>query len=98
MLNIFLPISLNICLGAQKNRHIETVPRGCLRFVIVVFPDHTHLLFFYPKDLLMVFQYKMLYLVVSKKTYPLFVCDGIKRSVPQDQHFSSLGKPRDANQ
>ena len=23
-----------------------TVPRGCLRFVIVVFPDHTHLLIF----------------------------------------------------
>ena len=23
-----------------------TVPRGCLRFVIVVFPDHTYLLFF----------------------------------------------------
>ena len=22
------------------------VPRGCLRFVIEVFPDHTHLLFF----------------------------------------------------
>ena len=22
------------------------VPRGCLRFVIVVFPDHTHLVFF----------------------------------------------------
>ena len=22
-----------------------TVPQGCLRFVIVVFPDHTHLLF-----------------------------------------------------
>ena len=22
------------------------VPRGCLRFVIVVFPDYTHLLFF----------------------------------------------------
>ena len=22
------------------------VPRGCLKFVIVVFPDHTHLLFF----------------------------------------------------
>ena len=22
------------------------VPRGCLRFVIVLFPDHTHLLFF----------------------------------------------------
>ena len=27
------------------------VPRGCLQFVIVVFPDHTHLLFFivYPR-------------------------------------------------
>ena len=23
------------------------VPWGCLRFVIVVFPDHTHLLFLY---------------------------------------------------
>ena len=23
-----------------------TVPRGCLQFVIVVFPDHAHLLFF----------------------------------------------------
>ena len=22
------------------------MPRGCLQFVIVVFPDHTHLLFF----------------------------------------------------
>ena len=22
------------------------MPQGCLRFVIVVFPDHTHLLFF----------------------------------------------------
>ena len=24
-----------------------TVPQGCLRFVIVVFPDHTHLLFLF---------------------------------------------------
>ena len=23
-----------------------SMPQGCLRFVIVVFPDHTHLLFF----------------------------------------------------
>ena len=29
------------------------VPRGCLQFVIVVFPDHTHLLFFIK---LMIFQ------------------------------------------
>ena len=26
------------------------VPRGCLQFVIVVFPDHTHLLFFMEID------------------------------------------------
>ena len=26
------------------------VPRGCLQFVIVVFPDHTHLLFFTTAD------------------------------------------------
>ena len=25
---------------------ILAVPQGCLQFVIVVFPDHTHLLFF----------------------------------------------------
>ena len=25
-----------------------TVPQGCLQFVIVVFPDHTHLLFLEP--------------------------------------------------
>ena len=31
------------------------VPRGCLQFVIVVFPDHTHFLFFlYKGDLLSV--------------------------------------------
>ena len=33
------------------------VPRGCLQFVIVVFPDHTHLLFF-------------LVLVQPRKTHP----------------------------
>ena len=27
-----------------------TVPRGCLQFVIVVFPDHNHLLFFMVSD------------------------------------------------
>ena len=28
------------------------VPRGCLRFVIEVFPDHTHLLFFKMKPMI----------------------------------------------
>ena len=27
-------------------RLLLAMPRGCLQFVIVVFPDHTHLLFF----------------------------------------------------
>ena len=27
------------------------VPWGCRRFVIVVFPDHTHILFFYIEEL-----------------------------------------------
>ena len=27
-------------------RRFLAMPRGCLRFVIVVFPDHTHLLIF----------------------------------------------------
>ena len=33
-------------------RLILAVPWGCPRFVIVVFPDHTHLLFFTMGDLL----------------------------------------------
>ena len=31
-------------------RFFLAVPRGCLRFVVVVFPDHTHLLFFSEND------------------------------------------------
>ena len=34
------------CLVMVERLFLE-VPRGCLRFVIVVFPDHTHLLFLY---------------------------------------------------
>ena len=30
---------------AMVERLFLAVPRGCLRFLIVVFPDHTHLLF-----------------------------------------------------
>ena len=32
------------------------VPWGCLRFVIVVFPDHTHLLFFH-LNIIFILQY-----------------------------------------
>ena len=33
------------------DRLFLTVPRGCVQFVIVIFPDHTHLLFFIAKIL-----------------------------------------------
>ena len=34
------------CLPKQKSNKTKfAVPWGCLRFVIVAFPDHTHLLF-----------------------------------------------------
>ena len=32
-------------ISVRLERLFLAVPRGCLRFVIVVFPDHTHLLF-----------------------------------------------------
>ena len=43
-----------------------TVPRGCLQFVIVVFPDHTHLLFLPFFDLFC--------LEVSNSAILLFTC------------------------
>ena len=41
---IALPILSSWCL-VMVERLFLAVPRGCLQFVIVVFPDHTHLLF-----------------------------------------------------
>ena len=38
------------------------VPRGCLQFVIVVFPDHTHLLFFIAERKSKVLTYLIFYL------------------------------------
>ena len=32
-------------MSRDVERLFLAVPQGCLRFVIVVFPDHTHLLF-----------------------------------------------------
>ena len=37
------------------------VPRGCLQFVIVVFPDHTHLLFLYYPVVLYLFSFSLQY-------------------------------------
>ena len=38
-------LSLSSWCLVMVERLLLAVPRGCLRFVIVVFPDHTHLLF-----------------------------------------------------
>ena len=48
-------------------RLFPAVPRGCLRFVIVVFPDHTHLLFFsYTTNFQLTFFYKLTYVMYTK--------------------------------
>ena len=39
--HLFLPVVF----GCDNHVGFLNVPRGCLRVVIVVFPDHTHLLF-----------------------------------------------------
>ena len=38
-------LSLSSWCLVMVERLLLAVPRGCLQFVIVVFPDHTHLLF-----------------------------------------------------
>ena len=38
-------LNLSSCSLVMVERLFLAVPQGCLRFVIVVFPDHTHLLF-----------------------------------------------------
>ena len=40
-------LNLSFWCRVMVERLFLTVPRGCLQFVIVVFPDHTHLLFLY---------------------------------------------------
>ena len=53
------------------------VPRGCLRFVIVVFPDHTHLLFLIMRvNNLKRLIYSPFYTTITKKTNTMF-CDNI---------------------
>ena len=39
-------LNLSSCCLEMVERLFLAAPRGCLRFVIVVFPDHTHLQFF----------------------------------------------------
>ena len=40
-------LNLSSWCSVMVERLFLAVPRGCLQFVIVVFPDHTHLLFLF---------------------------------------------------
>ena len=42
---LFALLNLSSWCLVMVERLFLAVPRGCLQFVIVVFPDHTHLLF-----------------------------------------------------
>ena len=44
--DLFALLNLSFWCRVMVERLFLAVPQGCLRFVIVVFPDHTHLLFF----------------------------------------------------
>ena len=51
------------------------VPRGCLQFVIVVFPDHTHLLFlteFFFKKIAAIAEHHACFLSLSYYHYALY--------------------------
>ena len=74
------------------------VPRGCVQFVIVVFPDHTHY-YFWLRNKKIVFQYTLipggcLYSVVADRGFILtyyfcFVCKlSVKVSEPLSVRFS----------
>ena len=42
---LFALLNLSSCCLVMVEQLFFAMPWGCLRFVIVVFPDHTHLLF-----------------------------------------------------
>ena len=48
---LFALLNLSSWCLVMVERLFLAVPRGCLQFVIVVFPDHTHLLFLLKKSL-----------------------------------------------
>ena len=46
IIRVAVPFNLSSWCLVMVERLFLEVPRGCLQFVIVLFPDHTHLLFF----------------------------------------------------
>ena len=70
-----------------------TVPRGCLQFVIVVFPDHTHLLFLIsPIEFCSHFRllrelHRRFFLKTKKKSY--FNCIALQNNIEAELKFLS---------
>ena len=54
-------LNLSSWCPVMVERLFLAVPRGCLRFVIVVFPDHTHLLFLHENGIISSF--KLLHMI-----------------------------------
>ena len=59
-------LNLSFWCLVMVERLFLAVPRGCLQFVIVVFPDHTHLLFLYI-DLYMIFWFYFTCIKISPR-------------------------------
>ena len=57
-------LNLSSCLVMVEQLFLA-VPQGCLRFVIVVFPDHTHLLLFTVES------FSLLYLLLISSIFSL---------------------------
>ena len=56
-------LNLSFWCLVMVERLFLAVPRGCLRFVLVVFPDHIH--YFFSKSLLLSYSFSNTYLLVS---------------------------------
>ena len=59
-----------------------TVPRGCLQFVIVVFPDHTHLLFL-PKSAFFSIFALILTIVLPKRVFFYIFALTLTKALPK---------------
>ena len=62
---LFALVNLSYWCLVMVEQLFLAVPRGCLQFVIVVFPDHTHLLFF---TIVFLFYMSAITLIITYKT------------------------------
>ena len=78
-------LNLSFWCLVMVERLFLAMPRGCLRFVIVVFPDHTHLLFFTVFLCLYLDSTKPIFLI----TVPVFIKSNADNSLwsPLTNHY-----------